>query len=36
MNANESLACSGVAMDVRQGFLNNPEYGHFEILRKSH
>jgi hypothetical protein len=24
MNANESLACSGVAMDVRQGFLIRP------------
>jgi hypothetical protein len=36
MNTNESLTCSGVAMDVHQGFLNNPEYGHFEILRESH
>jgi hypothetical protein len=35
MNPNESFAGSCTAPDIRQGFLNSPEYGYFEIWRKS-
>lgn len=36
MNPNESFAGSCTAPDIHQGFLSNPEYGHFEIWRKSY